>query len=142
VRIKEELKQKRADLLGEVEQLALRIEAIKKQVSAIDLVIAIYDPAHTALLAATAGRTRTRQEVPLPIALVQLNKTAAILEALREANQPLSTADCTNRIAEKHGVAVDHPSLPLYVRHVSAGADEPVSRTRRSSFTAAAGLTS
>jgi hypothetical protein len=31
VRVEEELKQKRTDLLGEVEQLALRIETIKKQ---------------------------------------------------------------------------------------------------------------
>jgi hypothetical protein len=46
VSVKEELKGKRAELLGEVEGPVLRIETIKKQVSAIDQVIAIYDPAH------------------------------------------------------------------------------------------------
>ena len=48
MRIEEELKRKRADLIVEVEQLTLRIETVKKQVSAIDQVIAIYDPAHQA----------------------------------------------------------------------------------------------
>ena len=46
MRIEEELKRKRAGLIVEVEQLTLRIETVKKQVSAIDQVIAIYDPAH------------------------------------------------------------------------------------------------
>lgn len=39
--VEEELKRKRAELLGEVEKLLLRIETIKKQVSAIDQIIAI-----------------------------------------------------------------------------------------------------
>ena len=82
-----------------------------KQVSAIDQVIAIHDPEHTALLAGMADRKRSRQEVPLPITLVQLNKTAAILEVLREAGEPLSSADCTNRIATKQGVA---PMIQLH----------------------------
>jgi hypothetical protein len=54
VRIEEELKRKRADLIVEVEQLTLRIETVKKQVSAIDQVIAIYDPAHQASISSEA----------------------------------------------------------------------------------------
>jgi hypothetical protein len=46
VGIAEELKRKRTELIGDMEQLALRIETIKRQVAAIDQVIAIYDPAH------------------------------------------------------------------------------------------------
>lgn len=100
-----------------------------KQVSAIDQVIAIHDPEHTALLAGMADRKRTRQEVPLPITLVQLNKTAAILEVLREAGEPLSSADCTNRIATKQGIAHDDPALPRFVTHVSAGLNSLMKRT-------------
>ena len=44
MRVEKELKRKRAELLGEADELALRIETIKKQVSAIDQVIVIYDP--------------------------------------------------------------------------------------------------
>ena len=52
--IEEELKRKLAELLGEVEVFVLRIECIKKLVSAIDRMIAIYDPAHAASSTATA----------------------------------------------------------------------------------------
>jgi hypothetical protein len=56
VRIEEELKRKPADLIVEVEQLTLRIKTVKKQVSAIDQVIAIYDPAHQASSAVKPNR--------------------------------------------------------------------------------------
>jgi hypothetical protein len=115
VRVEEELKRKRAELLGEVEELALRIDIIKKQISAINQVIAIYHPAHTAPSAPKAARKRSGQPVPLPVVFEQLNKTAAILVVLREAGEPLSSADCTSRIAEKHGVAADDQALPCFV---------------------------
>lgn len=128
--IEEELKRKRTELLGEVEQLALKIETIKKQVAAIDQVIAIYDPAYKASLAARTNRKLARQEVPLPAALVELNKTAAILDVLREAGEPLSSADCTSRIAAKHGVEADDPALLRFVTHISAGLSSLVKRKR------------
>jgi hypothetical protein len=46
VSVEDEPKRKRPKLLGEAEELLLRIETVKKQVSAIDQVIAIYDRAH------------------------------------------------------------------------------------------------
>ena len=128
--IEGELKRKRAELLGEVEELVLRIETIKKQVSAIDQVIAIYDPAHAQHLSSRMGHKQSRQAIPIPPALKRLNKTEAILEALREAGEPLSSADCTNRIAAKHRVAPDDPGLPRFVTHVSAGLNSLVKRKR------------
>lgn len=130
MRIEEELKRKRAELRDEVEQLVLRIEVINKQVSAIDQVIAIYDPAHKPSSAALPRRKQARQEVPLPDVLVRLNKSAAILEVLREAGEPLSSADCTNRIVEKQGIVLDDPALPRFVTHVSAGLSSLVKRKR------------
>jgi hypothetical protein len=60
------------------------------------------------------GYKQSRQAIPLVPELKQLNKTQAILEALREAGEPLSSADCTSRIAAKHGVAADDPGrLPV-----------------------------
>jgi predicted transcriptional regulator len=112
VKVEEELKRKRAELLSEIEELKLRIETTKKQVAAIDEVIALYDPAHMELLVVRTERKRARQEVPILHELARLNKTTAILEALRGAGQPASSADCANRIALKHGVAADDPALP------------------------------
>jgi 3,4-dihydroxy-2-butanone 4-phosphate synthase len=113
VKVEEGLKRKRAELLSEIEELKLRVETIKKQVAAIDEVIELYNPAHTELLVARTERKRARQEVPILHELARPNKTAAILEALREAGQPASSADCANRIALKHGVAADDPALPV-----------------------------
>jgi len=130
VDIAEELKRKRTELIGDMEQLALRVEMIKKQVAAIDQVITIYDPAHKDSSAAKTNKTLARQEAPLPAALGKLNKSAAILEDLREAGEPLSSADCTSRIVAKHGVAADDPALPRFVTHISAGLSSLVKRER------------
>lgn len=130
MRVEEELKRKRAELLDEADQLPHRIEAIKKQVSAIDQVIAIYNPAHTAPLAARAERKRSGQEVPIPVELTTLNKTAAILEVLNEAREPLSSADGTRRIAAEHGIVADGPVLPRLVIHVSASLNSLMKRNR------------
>lgn len=68
--------------------------------------------------------------VPLPIKSEQLNKTMAILEVLREAGEPLSSADCASRPAGKNGVAADDPALPHLVTHVSAGLNSLLKRNR------------
>jgi len=126
----EELKRKRAELLGEVEELVLRIGTIGKLVSAIDRVIAIYDPAHAQHPTLRMGHKQFRQATPIPPELKRLNKAEAILEALREAGEPLSSADCTSRNATKHGAAPDDPALPRFVTHVSAGLNSLVKRKR------------
>jgi chaperonin cofactor prefoldin len=46
VGFEQELKRKRTELAGSMERLALRIETIRKQVAAIDQVIAVSDSAH------------------------------------------------------------------------------------------------
>ncbi len=92
--VEEELKRKRAELLGEVEELVLRIETIKKQVSAIDQVIAIYAPAHAQHPLSRMGHKQSRQAIPTPPALKRLNKTQAILEVLARPG-----SRCHRRIA-------------------------------------------
>lgn len=126
----EELKRKSAELLGEVEALVLRVETIKKQVSAIDQVIAIYDPAHVESPTSRLEYKQSRQAIPIPPELKRLNNTEAILEALREAGEPLSSADCTIRIAGKHGIAADDPAPPRFVTLISAGLNSLVKRKR------------
>ena len=111
MRVEEELERKRAELMREIQTLALRIETIKGQVSAIDQVIAIYDPAHAPKIAAPVKTKRIRNNVSVPVALNRINKSEAILEVLREAGGPLSTADCTRRVAERHGVSASDPGL-------------------------------
>ena len=112
MRVDEELKLKRAELLGEVDELSARIQAINGQVSAIDQVIAIYDPAYAPHGSAVTKPQRANATKQLPPEFARINKNEAILEVLREAERPLSTADCTSRIAERNGAAADNPSMP------------------------------
>jgi hypothetical protein len=118
MRVEDELNRKRAELLAEANALALRIATTKVQVSAIDEVIAIYDPAYAPERSAAAKSRRAKDTRQLPLALDRINKSEALLEVLREAGQPLSTVDCTCRIAARHGVAANDPSLPLFATHV------------------------
>ncbi len=128
VSVEEELKRRRADLLGEIERFALRIETIRKRVSDIDQVIAIYDLAHAQNATSSMGHKEPRQAPPLPPDLKRLNKIEAILDALREAGEPLSSSDSTGRSALKHGVAADDPPLPRFVMDVSAALSALVKR--------------
>jgi hypothetical protein len=130
MRVEDEPKRKRTELLAEIDALALRIETITVQISAIDQVIAIYDPAYAPERSAAAKPQRGKDSRQLPPALDWINKSEAILEVLREAGQPLSTVDCTCRIAAWHGVAANDPSLPLFVTHVSAALNSLMRRSR------------
>lgn len=120
MKVDEELKRKRAELLGEVEEFTARIQAINGQISAIDQVIAIYDPAYALLGTAAPKPPRPKAAKQLPPEFARINKNEAILEVLREAEQPLSTADCTSRIAERNGADADDPSMPRFLTQVSA----------------------
>jgi hypothetical protein len=130
VRVDEELKRKRTDLLGEAEELAARIAAINAQVSAIDQVITIYDPAYAPERSMAVKPRRAKDSKPLPPELARINKSAAILEVLREADRPLSTADCTCAVAERHDVAANDPALSLFATHISAALNSLMKRNR------------
>jgi hypothetical protein len=60
VSVEEELRRKRAELPDDVEGLVLRIGTIKKQVWAINQVIAIYGPAHVQNPISRLGRKQFR----------------------------------------------------------------------------------
>lgn len=90
MKVDEELKRKRAELIGEVEELTARIQAINGQVSAIDQVIEIYDPAYAPLGTAAPKPPRPRAAKQLPPEFARINKNEAILEVLREAERPVN----------------------------------------------------
>lgn len=123
-----ELGRKKADLEGEIGELAARIQILKGQVAAIDQVIAIYDP--SAPLAKEPRRRPEGRAAALPPALASINKTEAILETLREAGQPLSSKACATMIGERHDLPSDDPCLPRFAQHVSASLNGLMKRGR------------
>lgn len=128
MKVDEELKRKRGELIDQVEELTARIQAINGQVAAIDQVIAINDPAYGARGPVTTKPQRAKTAGQLPPELARINKNEAILEDFREAEQPVSTADCTSRIAERIGADADDPSLPRFLTQVSAA---PIALSKR-----------
>jgi hypothetical protein len=59
-----------------------------------------------------------------------MNKTEALLEVLREASTPKTTAECTTLILEREGVSLDEAALSVFTTHVSASLNGLVKRGR------------
>lgn len=130
MKVDDELKRKRAELIGEVEELAARIQAINGQVAAIDQVIAIYDPAYVSQGSAPTKPRRPKVSQQLPPEFARINKSEASLETLHDAGRPLSTADCASAVAERYGLPGSGPAMSLFVTHVSAALNVLSKRNR------------
>jgi len=130
VKVDEELKRKRAELIGEVEDLTARLQVINGQVAAIDQVITIYDPAYASQGSAPTKPQRPKVSQQLPPEFARINKSEASLEALRDAGRPISTADCASAVAERYGLPGNGPAMSLFVTHVSAALNVLSKRNR------------
>ena len=124
----EELKGKRTAIEAEVLEAEARIKVLREDMAAIDRVIRIYDPSQAPVVP-RPKRTRA-VSAALPEALATMNKTAAILDVLREAGRPLSTAECINIIADRHQVELDPATQDKFTTHVSASLSSLVKRGR------------
>lgn len=125
-----EHERKRVELLDEVEDLTARLAGLKEQVSASDKVIAIYDPAYTPEAPTAPKRNRKKTRPALPPELEDMDKSAAVLEALREAGRPITSTDCSAMIVAKIGIAEDAPGLSRFTEHVSATLNNLMKRNR------------
>ena len=133
------MKTRRAGIAAEIEALRSRAVALESVLTAYDAVLVHCDP--DAVLATVASQPRRRTPVPLPPELQRLNKTEAVLEALREAGRPISTAECVSAIADRLGVASSHEGLRRFPSHVSATLGALVRRERVRQTTALDGRT-
>ncbi|MFD1975337.1 hypothetical protein ACFSQQ_11365 [Mesorhizobium kowhaii] len=86
---------------------------IQAHMTALDSVIVIYEPGYAPSAAQSVrqssrlakGGVSLRSEITTLMG--GLNKRQTILEILRDARQPLSTAECSARFAEKLGLSED-----------------------------------
>lgn len=135
----DELKTRRASIAAEIEALRGKVVALEGVLAAYDAVLIHCDP--DAVPAAVTSQPRRRTPMPLPPELQRLNKTEAVLEALREAGRPISTAECVSAIAARLGVAPSHEGLRRFLSHVSATLGALVRRERVRQATAVDGRT-
>ncbi len=130
----DELKRKRAELKERLQELTREQVEVQAQIGALDRVIGIYDPGY-APSDAPPPRGRPRKDDNMSVAEVKtlmkgLNKRQAVLEILREAREPLTTADCAAKLAAQIGLAVSHAQVSYIANKVSAVLDQLANNDR------------
>lgn len=124
--VSDELKAKRVELAAEAQSLAAQVVELQAQVAAVDSVIRIYEPDWMPEKAAPKRRGRppkTEAALELESIFGKTNKRQMTLEILRMAGQPMSTADCAQAFAAKHGLASDDPRMGTIANRLSSVLD-------------------
>ncbi|MDL2410874.1 hypothetical protein PY650_36180 [Rhizobium calliandrae] len=113
MQVVEELKKKREELGTMIEVLRGEIEILEQQRAAFDTVLKVYDENYRP---DGAARIRSRKPPKVPASAVtpllkDLDKRGALLRILRDAEAPVSTADCAKQVALQIGLTEDDPRL-------------------------------
>lgn len=112
-----ELVERRAAIVAEIEGLRARASALERVLSSFEAVIGYYNPNAVPVC---QKKVRPSSGAAIPAELQGINKTAAVFEILREADRPLSNAECVAALVARHGVAANHPGLRRFSSHISA----------------------
>lgn len=121
--VSDELKAKRGELAGRARELAAALAELQAQIAAVDKVISIYEPEWR-----PEDQPRKRRGRPptgasakeLDKLIGGTNKRQMTLEILRTARRPLSTAECAQEFATKHGLSGDDPRVALIGNKLSS----------------------
>lgn len=123
-----ELKLKREALFFDVNEAEARIKVLAADIAAIERVIRVYDPSYVP--DGSKKASRRKEAVRMPERLAEMNKTEALLEVLREAGTPKTTAECTALMLKREGVSLDPGTLSVFTTRVSASLNGLVKRGR------------
>lgn len=123
--VSDELKQKRLELESRLLEIAKEQIELQKLVTALDLVIGTFDPDYQ--VAPTAGPARIARprgsgglSAEAKAAIGGVNKRQTVLEVLREAGEPITTADCASKFAAKLGIACEERDMAQIAHRLSA----------------------
>ena len=109
----EELKKKREELEPKIDALRGEIAVLEQQRAAFDTVLKVYDESYRPN---GAARICSRKPLKVPASAVtpllkDLDKRGALLRILRDAEAPVSTADCAKQVALQIRLTEDDPRL-------------------------------
>lgn len=113
MQVVDELKKKREELGARIEALRGEIAILEQQRAAFDTVLMVYDESYRPE-GATRVRSRKLPKVPASAVtplLKDVDKRGALLRILRDAEAPVSTADCAKQVALQIGLTEDDPRL-------------------------------
>ncbi len=107
--ITEELKRKRGEIFDRLVEIREAQANLETQMGALDQVIAIYEPGYMPVGSMTSSKIRRKHQksaeiIEIDTLLRSIEPTNAVLEILREAAAPLTTADCAVRLLQKLGI--------------------------------------
>lgn len=124
----EDLKKEREELGARIEALRGEISILEQQRAAFDTVLKVYDESYRP---EGTARVRSRKPPKVPASLVtpllkDLDKRGALLRILRDAQAPVSTADCAKQVALQIGLTEDDPRLGQIGNVLSRGLDKLV----------------
>lgn len=111
------LKQKRRELMTRKRQLKTELTRITTDISAIDRVLVLMDPAYqpeAPILSVVARPTSAGN--PFDAGAI----VPAMLDALRTFNKPVTASDCAQAMLKRAGHPVDHGILATVANRVSA----------------------
>ncbi len=123
-----ELRRKQDDLKADRQALVDQIAEIDKQIAAVDTVIQIYEPGHSPRKAASP-RTGKRGQF-LGGLFATDNLFARILNTLRLAQTPISSHECTIRVALQKDIPEDDPRMPELANRVAISLSGLAKRNR------------
>ena len=109
----DELKAKRDELSARIIELQDELGALERQQSAFDAVIAVYEPGYVPTGKAAAKPRKPPKVKPSSVAALFKghDRRSFVLRTLREADKPISTADCAAAFARMIGLLDDDPRL-------------------------------
>jgi hypothetical protein len=114
VSVVQELKAKKTEFEDRLNAIRAEAADLTAKMAALDAVIQIYEPD-------TAVAKPVRR--PKPSLLAKINKRQALLEILRQAAAPQSTADCAAALAHSSAEALSGKDMTRLASSVSAALD-------------------
>lgn len=117
----QELKAKRAEFEERLKAIRAETTDLTAKMAALDAVIQIYDPQ-------TSASKVTRGSQPTPLS--NINKRQALLEVLRRAMEPQSTANCVAALVRSSGEGLSAKEIARLTNGVSSALDSLVKQGR------------
>lgn len=104
--VAEELKVKRAEIGSRIEAIRNEVVELERQQTAIDAVIAIYEPGYaTEAPRGRRGGRKASAAGELEEVFKGIDRRNFVMKTLREAGKPITTADCAAALAREVGLA-------------------------------------
>lgn len=130
-----ELKRKRHEIFDKLVEIRETQAKLEAQMGALDQVIAIDEPSYGPAGALARHQTRKKRHkspdtLEIDALLGSIEPTNAILDILREATVPLTSADCAAKLLQKLGIDEGDPRTGRVATRLSATLDQLMKNSR------------